>query len=235
MAPKTLSWAIYARISQDRNGAGLATKRQIQDCRALGRKLKLPGEPVIYQDDDISASSGKLRPDYERLLTALRGGKHQVLIVWHPDRLHRRNAELENFIDIVKASHVTIQSVNAGEFDLSSSSGQMQARIVGAVAQREVEQKAERRARAIQQNAGLGKRHGGGRTFGYGRTVNGHDRDIEKLNAVEARLIRSAFERILAGESTTSVWRGWNGQGVKTQRGGTWSGSNFRRMIQRPS
>ncbi len=240
MATRTLSWAIYARQSLDRTGAGLAVERQIKDCRALGRKLKLPGEPVVYADNDVSASSGKRRPQYERLLDALRGGRHGTLVAWHPDRLHRRNAELEKFIDIIKASGTKIHTVNAGEFDLSNSSGQMQARIVGAVAQREVEQKAERRARAIQQNAEKGKRHGGGRSFGYGYTVIGaagrsHAHDIEKVNKREAAALRSAFDAILRGESTTSVWRGWNKRGITTQHGGRWNGSNFRAVITRAS
>ena len=42
------SWAIYARQSLDRSGEGLAVERQIADCRALGKRQKLSGEPVVF-------------------------------------------------------------------------------------------------------------------------------------------------------------------------------------------
>src|SRR4051812_13288617 len=111
----TGQWAIYARQSLDRTGAGLAVERQVEDCKKLGKQLKLPGAPTIYADNDISATSGKPRPQYMKLLAALRDGKHPHLVVWHADRLHRRVAELEPFIAIIEASRVRIHTVRSGE------------------------------------------------------------------------------------------------------------------------
>lgn len=194
----------------------------------------------MYEDNDISASSGQNRPGYQRLVEALRDGKHRSLVIWHTDRLHRRNTELEDFIPVVEARKVKVHPVKSGELDLATPSDRMTARIVGAVAQQEVEHKAERRARAIQQNAEQGKRHGGHRSFGYGRSevdANGkrHDYGIEKVNKREAAALRAAFDAILRGESTTSVWRGWNARGLTTQNNSRWNGSNFRAVITRPS
>ncbi|MHB1491318.1 MAG: recombinase family protein, partial [Cellulomonas sp.] len=63
----TRTAVIYARISQDREGAGLGVERQRQDCQALADKL---GWTVAetYIDDDASAYSGKPRPAYRRML-----------------------------------------------------------------------------------------------------------------------------------------------------------------------
>jgi site-specific DNA recombinase len=97
--------AIYCRISRDRTGAGLGVERQEQDCRALAERLGLPVE-VVLVDNDLSAYSGKKRPDYERLLEGLRAGRYSAVIVWHPDRLHRSPAELERFIDVIVAARV---------------------------------------------------------------------------------------------------------------------------------
>ena len=51
--------AIYARISSDQDGTALGVTRQIEDCRALAKKLGWTvGEE--YVDNDISAYSGKI-------------------------------------------------------------------------------------------------------------------------------------------------------------------------------
>src|SRR4051794_15877475 len=96
-------YAVYARQSLDRTGAGLAIARQVKECRELAEKIGLRGEPIIYGDNDVSASSGKPRPEYVRLLAALRAGRHSALLAWHTDRLHRRPIELEEFINVVEA------------------------------------------------------------------------------------------------------------------------------------
>lgn len=240
MAERDGTWAIYARISMDRTGAGLGVDRQIEDCRTLGRQLKLKGEPAIYTDNDISASSGKKRPEYERLMQALRTGRHQVLLVWHTDRLHRRMTELEDFISVATARSILTHSVQRGPIDLSTADGQLQARIASAVAQHEVTHKGDRRRRAAEQGASLGKRQGGGRSFGYGRTeidADGRKRsvDLDKINRAEAAALRAAFDAILNGATTTSVWKRWNARGITTQHGSRWNGSNFRAVITRPS
>ncbi len=167
----TTSWAIYARQSLDRTGAGLAVERQIQDCRKLGKRMKLGGEPVIYIDNDRSATSGRKRPDYERLLRALRTGQHHAVVAWHTDRLHRRPIELEEYISVSESHGVLTHTVQRGPLDLSTADGQLQARIAGAVARHEVQHKAARRSRAAQQKAEKGGLNGGGRSFGYGRTI----------------------------------------------------------------
>ena len=61
----TRSAAIYVRISRDRNGDCLGVERQEQECRTLAERL---GWTVteVYSDNDISAFSGRRRPDYER-------------------------------------------------------------------------------------------------------------------------------------------------------------------------
>ncbi|HEY0697926.1 MAG TPA: recombinase family protein [Micromonospora sp.] len=93
--------AIYVRISSESTGEGLGVARQEADCRALAERL---GWTVaeVYRDNDISAYSGKLRPDYEHLLTDVEAGKVRALLTWHADRVHRSPEELERFIDLAE-------------------------------------------------------------------------------------------------------------------------------------
>ena len=80
--------AIYTRISQDREGAGLGVERQEADCRALAERL---GWTIVavHADNDLSAYSGKPRPGYLALLADLRAGAADAVVCWHTDRLHR--------------------------------------------------------------------------------------------------------------------------------------------------
>src|SRR5882757_7929078 len=132
MPPKAL---IYCRISQDRAGAGLGVERQEADCRELAERLNAQVVKV-YVDNDVSAYRG-VRRGYQELLADLRAEVGHVVVAWHSDRLHRSPIELEEFIGICEAHGVTVQTVRAGEVDLSTPSGRAVARTLGAWARHE--------------------------------------------------------------------------------------------------
>ncbi len=117
-------------------------------------------------DDDISAYSGRVRPQCREMLEAIRLGQVRGIIAWHPDRLHRRMVELEEFIGLLESQRVEVRTVTAGDVDLSSATGRMTARIICAVAQKEAEQTKDRIRAAKKQAAGLGKYRGGPRPYG---------------------------------------------------------------------
>jgi len=56
-------------------------------------------------------------------MTAVESGEINAVVAWHPDRLHRSPKELERFIDIVQSRRVAVQTVTAGEVDLSTATG----------------------------------------------------------------------------------------------------------------
>lgn len=153
--------AIYCRISRDdREGSGLGVKRQETDCRALAKRL---GWTVaeVYTDNDVSAYSGKPRPAYKRMLGDLRAGNVNAVLAWHTDRLHRSPRELEEFIDVIEAGKAVVHTVQAGPLDLSTPSGRLVARNLGAAARYESEHKAERIRRKHLESAEQGRWSGG--------------------------------------------------------------------------
>src|SRR5215218_7324681 len=101
-ATQLLPAVIYARISRDRAGAGLGVDRQEADCRQLAERLgwKVVG---VYVDNDISAYSGKRRPQYEEMLREIGAGRVKGVLAWHTDRLHRRATELEEFVTVASS------------------------------------------------------------------------------------------------------------------------------------
>jgi site-specific DNA recombinase len=219
---------IYARISEDKAGAGLGVQRQTEDCRALAAAQ---GWEIVevFTDNDISAYSGKARPGYQKMLATMAAGGVDVVLAWHTDRLHRSPLELEEYISLSEKHRVTTRTVQAGELDLSTASGRMTARIHGAVSRQESEHKAERIRRKAEELALAGKWTGGSRPFGW-QIV---DR-VPVIDEAEAAIIREAHSHVLAGYSLGSFIQSLAERGIKTARDGAWSYATLRQMLLRP-
>lgn len=217
--------AIYCRLSQDRTGESLGIDRQEQLCRGLADDK---GWTVaeVYVDRDLSAYSGKRRPDYERLLDDLKNGLRDAVIVVDQDRLTRNPRELESFIELADSNSVALASVS-GEIDLATSDGRFRARIMGTVARQESEKKSERLKRQREQAARLGKFQGGPRRYGF-------DSDGMTLRKDEAKIICEIAGRFLDGESARSIVLDLNERGVPTTKGGQWEVTTLLNMISAP-
>jgi site-specific DNA recombinase len=215
--------AIYTRISDDHTGEKLGVQRQLDDCTALAGRLDW--EVVAsFDDNDISAYSGKARPGFEAMLAAMRNGEFGALITWHPDRLYRSMRDLERVIDIAEERGVQLRTVTAGDLDLSTPSGRMMARILGSVARQEVEHKGERQRRANEQRRATGEWVGTGqRKFAY--TIDG------KPLEPEATALRNAAADVLDGKSLRGIAIDWNNRGITTSRGNRFTSLQLRRTL----
>lgn len=226
VASGALRACIYCRISDDsRGGAGIGVAGQEADCRTLATRL---GASVVevFVDNDVSAYTGKPRPEYERLLARLGTGAFDVVLAWHPDRLHRSPLELEEWIKRADAADVPVHTVQAGLYDLSTPTGRMNARLVGVVARFESEHKGERVAAAMRHKRERGESTGGARAFGYVSHDVVHDG--------EAELVRWAYRQFLAGASMGSIVKAFNDAGVTTARGVRWTSRTLRWVLLRP-
>lgn len=217
--------AIYLRISQDRTGEGAGVARQEQDCRAKAAALDWQVTQV-YSDNDVSAYTGKRRPQYEAMLDAIRAGKVDAVVVWDTDRLHRQPRELEAYADLCIARKVPTQTVQSGEVDLTDDDGLMMARFHGAMNAREMSKKSKRQKRANLQRAQKGEHFGTRRPFGY-------ELDGVTVREPEAQAIREAFELVLSGGTLREVARRWNAAGLVTpQSGNEWDGTVASRTLR---
>ena len=215
--------AIYLRQSEDRNGNMLAVDRQRQDCEKLcAQKGWVTTE---YMDNDTSASNGKTRPDYQRMLADIRDGRIDAVVAWDLDRLYRQPRELEDLIDLAHQKHLALATVG-GEADLSTDNGRLFARIKGAVAKSETDRKSARQKRAAQQRAEAGTPGRSTVPFGYRQAG-----DALELEPAEAMMVRDAYSAILAGVSLHAITRQWNTGNVPTRRGNRWSGATVRQVL----
>ncbi len=219
------SAVIYCRISQDREGGGLGVERQREDCVALAERL---GWQVvgIETDNDVSAYSGRVRPGYRAVVTALESGRADAVIAWHTDRLHRSNRELIDYIDMSMRLGFVTQTVKAGQIDLATATGRATAITLGAWARRESEDKSERIKSKHQQSAKLGTWRGGTRPFGY-------NADGVTLHPVESVMVRDAYRAIGDGETLASIMRKWNESGTLTATGKLWHYATLRQILLR--
>lgn len=229
--------AIYCRLSQDRTGAGVVVERQERECRELAGSL---GWEVVrvYVDNDVSAYRKKPRPQYRELLAAVETGEVDAVLSWHTDRLHRSPKELETYIDVCEPRAVVTRTVRAGELDLSTASGRMVARQLGAVARYESEQTAGRTRAGKADAASRGAWNGGQRIYGY-ELVLPSERvpggSALRVVSSEAEVVRDAARRVLAGESLRSIARALNEADKTTTTGKPWTGSALRKVLVRPA
>ncbi|MDV7135480.1 recombinase family protein [Williamsia muralis] len=223
--------AIYLRQSQDRDGTEYGVERQ----REQVAKLVAQRDWIVtetFVDNDVSATSRKPRPQFERMMAGVEAGEFDVIVARHMDRLTRRLSDLERVLTACEAAGVIIVTAADG-VDTSTDGGRLVARILGSVAQGEVERKSARQRAAVVQAAKQGRWVGGRRAFGY-------EGDGMTVRETEADMIRRGYEAVLGGEPVTAVARMWNEAGfvtTQTKRDGSpnaWQRSGVRDVLLNP-
>ncbi|HEY7815094.1 MAG TPA: recombinase family protein, partial [Nakamurella sp.] len=235
MPAQTDACLIYARMSMD---SPLGVARQLEDCRALaaGEGWSVAGE---YVDDGKSATNGKPRPDYLRLLADARAGKGSRVIAWDQDRLLRDPDERGPWVKLADAGRVAVYSAAGVELTADPFTFGVKA----LVAENEVRQMKKRLRRSLVQRAAAGKAHG---RCAYGWSVPmivvGEQRGQPKrvrvgadvIDPAAAAVIRESAAALLAGDSVYAVTRRLNAAGSTTAGGGQWTPRQLRSILLRP-
>lgn len=232
--------AVYLRQSLDRDGNELAVDRQREAC------LKLCTEkgwtPAEYVDNDTSATSGKVRKAYQRMLRDIGSGKVQAVVCWDLDRLHRLPIELEAFMKLADGKGLRLASCT-GDVDLSTDNGRLFARIKGAVGMAEVERKSARQKLAADQSAKNGHPWWRLRPFGFDADLDSEGKwwtarrnpvrhNPIRLHETEAPLLIQAYADIESGDKSLSgIAADWNKANVKTATGKRWHASSVRALL----
>lgn len=178
--------AIYARLSDDRQGQSTGIDRQLEACRqfAAARDWTVVEE---FSDTDLSAfRRGVVRPSYEEMLRRL--PDVDVVLVWKLDRLVRRFLEFARVWPMFEEHRVALVSATE-PIDTSSAIGRIIVLMLVGFAELESENISLRQRAKHGELRRLGKPSGGGRT------------------PYPDQVMAEAAERIAAGESLRSVAR----------------------------
>lgn len=133
--------------------------------------------------------------------------------------------KLEEFFEVCDGAGLRALASVTGDVDLATDDGRFMARILGAVARKESDDKSRRIRRKALEIAQAGGRTGGGtRPFGF-------EADRVTLRPAEAKVIRDCAERLLAGESIRSLCADLRGRDVATVTGSEWKTQTLRRLL----
>ena len=158
------------------------------------------------------------------MLADLQSGARDAVIVYNLDRLHRRPAELEEFVALCERVGVSQVATVTADIDLGNDDGLFMARIFAAFAAKESGRKSARVRRKLLQNAAAGLPHGSVRPFGY-------EDDKVTLRDDEAKVVREMVDRYLAGASIRSLTLWLNDSGIAPAVAKSWQTSALRQIL----
>ena len=219
--------AIYTRKSSEEGleQAFNSLHAQREACEAFIRSQRHEGWSCLPQAyDDGGRSGGNLeRPALQLLLTAIREGRVDVVVVYKIDRLTRSLADFAKIVEIFDAKGVSFVSVTQ-QFNTATSMGRLTLNVLLSFAQFERELTGERIRDKIAASKKKGMWMGGVPPLGY--TIR--DRKLVVVEP-EAETVRWIFGRYAALGSVRLLQqelavRGVTGKSWTSASGRIWGG-----------
>ncbi len=207
--------AVYTRKSTEYNLdlAFNSLDAQREACEAYIKSQAHEGwRPILGRYDDGAFSGASLeRPALQQLLTDIRTGQIDVVLVYKVDRLTRSLADFAKLIELFDAHGVSFVSVTQS-FNTSSSMGRLTLNVLLSFAQFERELIGERVRDKIAASKRKGIWVGGPVPLGYAAM----DKKIVVVPA-EAEVVRMIFAQYLQLGSIRAVTEELDRQGVRSK------------------
>ena len=134
---------LYIRVStEDQAREGFSLPEQEKRLRAM---CEYKGYEIydVYKDAGISAKTGNLRPEFERLLQDIRDKKVNTIVVLKLDRLTRSVYDMEGIMNFLEENDAYLDCAN-DDINTTNANGKMVARLLTTVSQNEIERTSER-------------------------------------------------------------------------------------------
>jgi DNA invertase Pin-like site-specific DNA recombinase len=208
--------AIYCRISRVTDEDQTGVERQERMCRDVAERLKLQvASGHAFIDNNRSAwKRDRKRPGWDELMDAIRRGEVSHVIAYHPDRLMRQPADLEELLRLADENRVTLHG-QAGGRDLSDPDDRFILRMEVAHACRSSDDTSRRVKDKLTERASAGRPHTGKRRFGYDKTGT-------KIIESEAETVRWVYVQYLKGKTVHWIKTQLNEQNIPTALGRRW-------------
>lgn len=134
---------LYIRVStEDQAREGFSLPEQEKRLRAM---CEYKGYEIydVYKEAGISAKTGNLRPEFERLLQDIRDKKVNTIVVLKLDRLTRSVYDMEGIMNFLEENDAYLDCAN-DDINTTNANGKMISRILMSVSQQEIERTSER-------------------------------------------------------------------------------------------
>lgn len=204
--------ALYARYSTDMQNPK-SVDDQFRECR---RYAERQGWVVAetFADRGISGATGD-RPEYQRLLSSVRDGKLDIVLIEHIDRLGRDSELVWAFYKTANHADTEIHQLGRGKL------GMLDIGVLSTFAALFLEELGKKTRRGLEGKVASGK-SGGGLSYGYrvatspnGEVLTGELAIVDE----QAAIIRRIFREYADGKSPQKIAEGLNHDGIPAPRG----------------
>ena len=243
MAEKSDVIAIYTRKSKF-TGKGESIENQAELCRDYIRLHygdASADSAVVYEDEGYSGGTLN-RPEFKKMMTAVRKHKYKAIVVYRLDRISRSIGDFSNLIQELERLDVDFVSIRE-QFDTESPMGRAMMYIASIFSQLERETIAERIRDNMRELAKTGRWLGGTTPTGYasekivvGKTEDGKERFAFKLTVLpdEAEIVKLIFNKYLEYDSLTKVETELLQMHLKTKKGKDYTRFTIKAILQNP-
>lgn len=201
--------------------------------------MKFPGQVdtfIEYSDEDFTGANTN-RPDLKRMLSDIKDGLYDVLVVYQLDRLSRDVRDFANIYAMLEEHGVKFISIKEN-IDTSTPIGRAMMYVTVVFAQMERETIA---ARVTDNMIGLAKKGywvGGNPPVGYVRkriTINGKQHCTIEQDPSGVEHVKWIFSTFLENNySLQQMETAFKRQGIKTVRGGFFSTTRLHQILSSP-
>lgn len=227
MAEKKRAYG-YIRVSTARQrDEGYSPEAQTRKITSYCEDNNL--ELVKIIDDSGRSGKDDKRPGYQELLTLMREGEAEAVVIYKLDRLAR---SLKHFIiifdEIIMPREIGFHSV-VDKIDTSSAMGRFFLKFMALLAELERELTVERTNEIIALKRDKGE-YIGGLPLGFQKSANKQ----YTIDPEEWKTVTEIFRRREEGQSYRAIARYFENIEAKTKRGGQWGPNTIMTIIRNP-
>ncbi len=224
--------ALYARVSSDRQDVDLSIAAQLRAVRDYAERN---GYIVVREYVD-EAESGRVadRPQFQQMLDEARAtdAPFQEILVWKFSRFTRKREHAVAFKAMLRRRGIRVTSITEHADDTPT--GKLMEAIIESVDEFYSENLAQEVKRGMREAASRGFWVATWAPYGY-RKAHVPDgpktRPRLELNPPADAVVRSIFDRALAGQSVLDITRALNADGIPTTNGKPWLKTTVHRLL----
>lgn len=221
--------AVYARVSTAEQVEGTSLHSQVAQAEVYvaSKGWSLAGR---FVDEGVSGAKAR-RPALDSLMTKIKAGEVDVVVVTKLDRIGRSMRHLAALLGDLDDLGVRLVSVSEA-FDSTTAAGRLQRNMLASFAEFEREQIRDRLHTGRDAVLRRGKYVATNAPFGYRIETDGNERRLV-IDPVEAETMRLAIDLFVNQRMTTGqVAAELNARGMKPRRAPRWYGHALRIMLR---